>query len=164
MSAKDQLDQIKKIREATGAGVLDIKKAFEEAGGDETKTLELLRQRGSDKAEKISARRTCEGTVAFYLHTNHKIGALVKLSCETDFVAKNDEFQTLAKDLAMHVSAFAPEALRPEDIAGEQAAERALLTQAFLKDPAKTVGEVLTEKIHKMGENIQIAGFVRYEV
>ena len=161
------MEQIKKIREATGAGILDVKKAFEEARGDEAKTLELLRKRGQDKAAKKSGRETGEGIIAVYLHSNHKIGALVKLTCETDFVARNEEFKEFGKDLAMHVSAFAPLALRPEEITGEaaaQAQELALLSQAFLKDPSKTVSEVLTEKIHKMGENIQIGGFVRYEV
>ena len=158
------LDQIKKIREETGAGILDIKKAWDEAGGDEVKTRELLKKRGADKAAKKSDRMTREGTVGIYLHSNQKIGAMVKLTCETDFVAKNDEFRELAKDLAMHVSAFAPQALKPEDLPSEAAAEMAFLTQAFLKDPAKTVSEVLTEKIHKMGENIQIAEFARFEV
>ncbi len=158
------MEQIKKIREATGAGILDIKKAFDEAGGDETKTLELLKKRGADKAAKKSDRETGEGTVAVYLHSNQKIGAMVKLSCETDFVAKNDEFRELAKDLAMHVSAFAPVRLKTEELGEGEGAELAFLAQPFLKDPSKTVADVLTEKIHKMGENIQIADFTRYEV
>jgi elongation factor Ts len=167
MSAQEKIDQIKKLREMTGAGILDVKAAFEEAGGDEGKTLELLHKRGADRAAKKSERVTSEGIIAVYRHANHKIGAMVKLTCETDFVARNEEFREFGKDLAMHVSAFAPLALRPEEISGVaagQAEELALLTQAFLKDPSKSVSEVLTEKIHKIGENIQIGGFVRYEV
>lgn len=191
------MEQIKRLREQTGAGVVDIKKALEEARGDEAQAIEVLHRRGQDKALKKSDREAREGIVASYIHSNQKIGTLVKLYCETDFVARNEEFQTLGRDIAMHVAALAPQYVRPEDVPteavekeravwGEQLRnegkpeamferimagkeekfrrENALLTQAFVKDPTKTVGELVTEKIHKIGENIQVGGFVRYEM
>lgn len=192
-----QLEMIKSLRERTGAGIVDVKKAFDEAGGDEAKALEILKKRGQDKAQKKGDRETHEGVVVSYVHSNKKIGAMVKLYCETDFVGRNEEFQELGRDIAMHVSASAPRYIKPEDMpaeevekekaiwreqlqaegkdeklieqimAGKEAkfrAESALLTQPFVKDGDKTVGELITEKIHKIGENIQIGGFVRYEM
>lgn len=188
---------IKSLRERTGAGIVDVKKAFDEAGGDEAKALELLKKRGQDKANKKGDRETHEGIVVSYVHSNKKIGAMVKLYCETDFVGRNEEFQELGRDIAMHVSASAPRYIKPEDMPAEEVekekviwreqlqaegkgeklieqimagketkfrAESALLTQPFVKDGDKTVGELITEKIHKIGENIQIGGFVRYEM
>lgn len=192
-----QMEQIKALRERTGAGIVDVKKALDEAGFDEAKAIEILRKRGQDKAMKKSDRETHEGIVVSYVHSNGRIGALVKLYCETDFVARNEEFQELGRDIAMHVAASAPQCVKPEEVTAEvvekekllwreQLAQEgkptelidkimagkeekfrndlALLTQAFVKDPAKTVGELLTEKIHKIGENIQVGSFVRYEL
>lgn len=191
------LDQVKQLREKTGAGVVDAKKALDEANGNEEKALELLRQRGQAKALKKSDREAKEGVVEMYLHSNKRIASMVKLYCETDFVARNEEFQELARDLAMHVAAVSPRVLRPEDVssdlvekekaiwveqlknegkpeamlekimAGKEKKfreESALLTQPFVKDPSKTVGELITEKIGKIGENIQVGDFVRYEL
>jgi elongation factor Ts len=192
-----QMEQIKALREKTGAGIVDVKKALEEAGFDEAKAIEILRKRGQDKAMKKSDRETHEGIVVSYVHSNGRIGSLVKLYCETDFVARNEEFQELGRDIAMHVAASAPAYLKPEDVP-EEAVEKekgiwreqlaaegkpadmlekimagkegkfrneiALLTQPFVKDPSKTVGELLTEKIHKIGENIQVGSFIRYEM
>jgi len=191
------MEQIKALREKTGAGIVDVKKAYDEAGGDEAKALEILKKRGQDKATKKGDRETHEGIVTSYVHSNNRIGALVKLYCETDFVARNEEFQELGRDIAMHITAAAPAYVKPEEVPQElidkekeawreQLAqegktgdmvekilsgkeekfrtENALLTQSFVKDPSKTVQELLTEKIHKIGENIQIGGFVRFEV
>ncbi len=192
-----QMEQIKALREKTGAGIVDVKKALDEAGFDDTLAIEILRKRGQDKAMKKSDRETHEGMVISYVHSNGRIGVLVKLYCETDFVARNEEFLEFGRDIAMHIAASAPQFVKPEEVPAEavskeqeiwqaQLAEEgkpadlmekimagketkfrndiALLTQSFVKDPTKTVGELLTEKIHKIGENIQVGGFVRYEM
>lgn len=192
-----QMEQIKALREKTGAGIVDVKKALDEASFDEEKAIEILRKRGQDKAMKKSDRETKEGVVVSYVHSNGRVGALVKLYCETDFVARNEEFQALGKDIAMHVVASSPQYVKPEEVPGEMIEkeraiwreqlssegkkaellekimlgkeekyrhDNALLTQSFVKDPSKTVGELLTEKIHKIGENIQVGSFVRYEL
>lgn len=143
---------IKELREKTGAGVVDAKKAFDEAGGDMEKALEALRKRGQEKASKKTDRETSEGMIAMYLHPNKKVGSMVKLLCETDFVGRNDEFQDLARDIAMHVVA-----MNPESVA-------ILLEQPFVKDPEKTVQDLIAETVGKMGENIQVGDFVRYEL
>lgn len=191
------MEQVKMLRERTGAGVVDVKKALDEAKGDEEQAIILLRKRGQSKAQGKSDREAHEGIVISYIHSNNRIGVLLKLYCETDFVAINDEFLSLGHDIAMHIAAVAPQYVKPEevpeelvkkerDIWKEQLAkenkpqemmekimmgketkfrnENALLTQVFIKDGTKTVGELLTEKIHKIGENIQIGGFVRYEI
>jgi len=191
------LDLIKKIREKTGAGVVQVKKALDEAKGNEEKAIEILRAQGAGKALKKADRETKEGVVVSYIHSNNKVGALVKLFCETDFVARNEQFQELAKDIAMHITAMNPAVIKPEEISvdlvekekniwQQQLAqegkptemiakimegkekkfreESALLTQAFVKDPSMTINDLLTEKINKIGENIQIGEFVRYEL
>lgn len=192
-----QMEQIKALREKTGAGIVDVKKALDEAGFDDAKAIEILRKRGQDKAMKKSDRETHEGMVASYVHSNGRIGVLVRLYCETDFVARNEEFQELGRDIAMHIAASAPQYVKGEDVPAELVAKEqeiwreqlakegkpaellekimagkeekfrndiSLLTQSFVKDGEKTVGELLTEKIHKIGENIQVGGFVRYEL
>lgn len=192
-----QMEQIKALREKTGAGIVDVKKALDEAGFDDTLAIEILRKRGQDKAMKKSDRETHEGMVISYVHSNGRIGVLVKLYCETDFVARNEEFLEFGRDIAMHIAASAPQFVKPEEVPTEAVAKEqeiwraqlaeegkpadlmekimagketkfrndiALLTQSFVKDPTKTVGELLTEKIHKIGENIQVGGFVRYEM
>ncbi len=192
-----QMEKIKALREKTGAGIVDVKKALDEAGFDESKAIEILRKRGQDKAMKKSDRETHEGKIFSYVHSNGRVGALVKLYCETDFVARNEEFETLGRDIAMHVTASIPQYVKPEDVPTELVAKEeviwreqlakegktpelidkillgkeqklrsdmALLTQPFVKDSEKTVGELLTEKIHKIGENIQVGSFVRFEL
>lgn len=192
-----QMEQIKALREKTGAGIVDVKKAFDEANGDEVKAIEILRKRGQDKALKKGDRETHEGVVVSYIHSNSRVGALVKLYCETDFVARNEEFKELAHDIAMQVVASAPQYLHPEDVPTEAVEkekeiwaaqlakegkpaemlekimggkeqkfrnEISLLAQPFVKDPSKTIEALITEKIHKIGENIQIGAFVRYQM
>jgi len=188
---------IKKIREQTGAGMVDIKKALDEAKGDEAEALKILRKQGIAKADKKGGREAKEGRVASYVHTNGKVAALVKVLCETDFVARNEDFQELIQDIAMQVVAMDPLVVKPEevpsDLVAEQKevwkeevkqtgkpeeiaqkiiegkekkfrAERALLTQSFIKDQERTVEEVLKEKISTIGENIVISEFVRLEI
>jgi len=191
------LEQIKKLREKTGAGIVEVKKALEEAGDDQEKAIEILRKKGQDKALKKSDREAKEGIVGYYVHSNGKVAAMVKVFCETDFVARNEEFQNFAKDVAMHITAMDPQYLSPEDVAedavtkekeiwAEQLAtegkpqdivekilegkekkfreEVALLTQAFVKNPDVTVGQLLTDTIAKIGENVQLGEFVRFEL
>jgi elongation factor Ts len=191
------MEQVKKLREQTGAGVVDVKKALDEANGDTEKAREILKKKGQDKALKKNDREASEGVIGNYIHSNKKVGVMVKLLCETDFVAKNEEFQELSRDIAMHIAAMNPECLRPEEIPGEviekereiwkeQLAgegkseeiltnilqgkekkfreERALLTQVFVKNPDITIEQLVTEKIAKVGEKIQIGEFVRYEL
>ena len=146
------LDKIKNLREKTGAGMVEIKKALETAGGDEIRALEILRTRGQEKAAKKSDRVAGEGVIVSYIHANGKIGAMVKLMCETDFVARNEDFKSLARDVAMHVVA-----MNPEDVS-------ALLAQPFVKDPEITVGDLIIQNISKIGENIQVGEFLRMEI
>lgn len=192
-----QMEQVKALREKTGAGIVDVKKALDEAGFDEVKAMELLRIRGQDKAMKKGDRETHEGIVVSYIHSNGRIGSMVKLYCETDFVARTEEFQELGRDIAMHVAASAPLYVKPQEVSTESVTQEkalwreqlahenkpaalldkillgkeekfrsdlALLTQPFVKDPSKTVGALLAEKIHKMSENIQVGSFIRYEL
>jgi elongation factor Ts len=191
------LEKIKRIREITGAGMVIIKEALEESGGDEEKAIEILRKKGQDKALKKSGRETREGLVVSYVHSNNRIGVLCKLFCETDFVALNAEFQEMGKDIAMHIAAMDPKFLKPEDVPGELVEkekeiwraqlknegkpeaiwdkimvgkedkfrkEQSLLTQAFVKEPKITVESLIKEKIGKIGENIQVGEFVRFEL
>lgn len=160
------LEQIKKLREMTGAGIVEVKKALEEAGGDESKAAEILKERSREKAGKKIGRIASEGVVVSYVHSNNKVGAMVKLFCETDFVARNEEFKSLASDIAMHIAAASPQYLKVEDAPdGVEAQEDlALLSQPFVKNPEITIGELITEKAGKMGENIQIGEFVRFEL
>jgi len=191
------LEQIKNLREKTGAGIVEVKKALQEAKGDEEKAITILRKRGQEKAVKKSERSAKEGVVASYIHSNGKVGAIVKLFCETDFVARNEEFKELARDLAMHITASNPKYLKPDQVPGkviekekeiwvaqlEQEGkpkniipkalegkekkfreESALLTQPFVKNPDLTVGELVAEKIGKIGENIQVGEFSRFEL
>ncbi len=191
------LEQIKNLRERTGAGIVDVKKALEEAGGDESKAIDILRKRGKEKALKKSDRTAAEGAIASYIHSNAKVGAIVKLLCETDFVARNEEFRALAQDIAMHITASNPKYVRPEDVPqalvdkekeiwieqlkGEGKPEAimekilegkekkfreeiSLLAQPFVKNPDQTVGELIAEKIGKIGENIQVGEFARLEL
>lgn len=192
-----QLELIKSLRERTGAGIVDVKKALDEAVGDEAKAIDILRKRGQDKAMKKGDRDTHEGVVVSYVHGNDRVGVMLKLYCETDFVARNEEFKALAHDIAMHIAALAPTCVSPEEVSSDTLAheqsiwkeqlatekkppeilekilagkekkfreETALLSQSFVKDPEKTVKDIITEAIHKVGENIQIGGFTRYEI
>lgn len=192
-----QIEKIKRIRENTAAGVMDVKRALEESGGDVEGARGLLDERGQAVAWEKSDRETTEGLIEAYVHFNGRVGALVEVGCETDFVARTREFKEFARDVALHVASMRPVCVTPEDIPegalveqrekiAEEAAElgkpeniterivegriekwvraQALLTQGYVKDPEKTVGGLLRELVGKVGENVVIRRFTRYEL
>ena len=140
-------EAVKALRDKTGVSMMECKKALEEAGGDEAKALALLSARAAATVGKKAGRTLAAGTVASYVHTTAQVGALVLLSCETDFVSKNEEFTLLARDIAMHVSA-----MRPADVTE-------LLSQQFIKDPSKTITDLISAATQKFGERIEISDF-----
>lgn len=142
---------IKELREKTRAGVMDVKQALEESNGDVAKAEEWLKQKGLASAAKKGDRETSQGLIASYIH-NGRIGALVEVNCETDFVAKTEDFQELANNVAMQVAAMDPENVE------------ALLEQEFIKDPSHTIADLVKGAIAKLGENINIGRFTRYEL
>ena len=188
---------VKELREISGAGMMDCKKALSEASGNLDKAMDILRKSGIAKAQKKSGRSTKEGMIYSYIHPGSKLGVLIEINCETDFVAKTDDFTNLSKDLAMHIAASAPISVKREDISldvlererdiySEQARqsgkpeniidkmiegrinkfyqENVLLEQAFVKDPDKTVQDIITDVIAKLGENIVVSRFVRFQL
>ncbi len=167
------LDTIKELRELTGCGVIDCKKALEKAGGDINKAKELLREKGLQMAMKKADRAAKEGRIEAYIHNGSKIGVLLEVNCETDFVARNEDFIRFSKDVAMHIAAMAPKYLKKEDVtadilAGEDLAVFAktncLLDQPFVKEPSKSIQDLLNELIAKIGENIVVGRFSRYKI
>jgi elongation factor Ts len=160
-------EQIKELREATGAGVMDCKRALDEAGGDMKKAVEIIREKGIAAAAKRSDRETRQGVVESYIHGGGRIGVLVELNCETDFVANTPDFRGLARDIAMQIAAMAPLVVAVEDRRPEMEgtdAEVALLAQPFIKDPSRTIGDLVRDVIAKTGENVRVSRFVRYEL
>ena len=192
---------VKALREKTGAGMMECKKALIEANGNEERANEILRERGLASAKKKEGRVAAEGVVGSYIHMGGKVGVLVEVNCETDFVARGDEFQQLVKDIAMHIAAAEPRYVsrdevttdvldKEREIARAQARndpknankpdqvidkivegrlnkfyeEFVLLDQPFIKEPAQTVGEMVTEKVAKTGEKITIRRFARYKM
>ena len=192
---------VKSLREKTGAGMMECKNALTEANGSEEQAIEILRKRGLASARKKEGRIAAEGAVGSYIHMGGKVGVLVEVNCETDFVARGEEFQQLIKDVAMHVAAAEPRYVSREEVPADaldkereiahaqakndpknaskpdQVIERivegrlnkfyeeaVLMDQPFVKDPAKTVGELVTEKIAKTGERITIRRFTRYKM
>ena len=180
---------VKELRQRTGAGIMDCKNALEEAGGDLEKAVELLRKRGKEIAAKKSTRKASEGIVYSYIHPPGKVGTIIELNCETDFVAKNERFLNLAKDLAMHmnIEEVPPELLQKQkEIYLEQAraekedearvnqivedkinrffAENCLMSQPFIKDPDKTIKDLIEENVAVLGENIVLRRYVRFSV
>ena len=192
---------VKALREKTGAGMMECKKALQEADGNEEQAVEILRKRGMATAGKKAGRVAAEGAVGSYIHMGGKVGVLVEVNCETDFVARTEEFQALVKDIAMHVAAAEPRYVSREEVPGEvldkereisraqaqndpknankpeQVVEKivegrlnkfyeeaVLIDQPFVKDPAKTIGDLLTEKIAATGEKITVRRFTRYKM
>ena len=146
---------------------MDAKKALEEAGGNFDKAKELLRERGVAAAAKRSDRQTGQGIVEAYIHGQGRIGAIVELQCETDFVARTDAFKALARDVAMQVAAMSPLALTPEEVPADAPGtkeENALLTQAFIKDGKKSIADLVQDVIATTGENVRVARFSRFEI
>lgn len=148
----NDLKTLKKLREETGAGVMAVKKALEEAGGDLAQAREILKEAGVAKAEKKSARQAADGRVFSYVHATGKIGSLVELFCETDFVARTPDFQNLGKELTLQVAATAPQ--NPDD----------LLSQEYIRDSSKKVSDLLTETVAKVGENIKLGRLARFQI
>ncbi|MCP4213283.1 MAG: elongation factor Ts [bacterium] len=188
---------VKKLREQTGIGILECKKAVAEAGNDLEKAGELLRKKGFAKAKSKASRATNQGAIGSYIHTNGRIGVLLELGCETDFVAKNEDFLQLRKDICMQIAAMNPKYVsekeipaeildKEKDIYREQMknsgkpekiiesivegklkkfySEVCLIHQAFFKEDKKSIDDIIAEKIHKLGENIIVKRFIRYEV
>ena len=188
---------VKELRERTGAGMMDCKKALTETDGNTEKAIAYLREKGLAAAAKKAGRIATEGIIETYIHAGGRIGVILELNCETDFVAKTDEFKDLAKDIAMHIAAAKPEYLsseevpaeiienernilraqslnegKPEKIVDKMVEGRVakfykdvcLVEQPFVKDPDKTISQLITEKVAKIGENISVRRFVRYEL
>ncbi|HEX8735987.1 MAG TPA: translation elongation factor Ts, partial [Pyrinomonadaceae bacterium] len=192
---------VKSLREKSGAGMIDCKNALVEASGDENAAMEILRKKGMATASKKAGRVTAEGAVGSYIHMGGKVGVLVEINCESDFVARGEEFQQLVKDVAMHIAAVDPRyvnreevpadvlqkereilmeqlkndpknASKPEDVLNKIIEgrlnkfyeESVLLDQPFVKDPSKTIGELVTEKISSIKENISVRRFARFKM
>jgi elongation factor Ts len=195
MAGASQL--VKELREKTGAGILDCQKALQESGDDIEKAIDYLRQKGLAAAQKKSGRETNQGLIHAYIHMGGKIGVLIEVNCETDFVARNEEFKAFVNDLALQVAAAKPSYVKrediPKDIVDKERAiyegqakemgkppaawpkivdgklekfyqESCLMEQAFIKDPAVMVKDLLAQKIAKIGENMNIRRFTRYQL
>lgn len=160
------LDTIKKLREATGMGIGDCKKAITEAGGDYNKAIEVLKVRGAEILAKKSETRTAkQGLIDTYVHFSQGMAAMVEVNCETDFVAKDEVFGKFVKDVVTHIAAVAPKYISEDDMPEDETAgkkEVCLLCQPFVKDPKKTIGEYLNEIGGKFREKIVISRFTRY--
>jgi elongation factor Ts len=190
-------DAIKELRQRTGVGVMDCKKALAESGGNVDEAIDVLRKKGLAKAAKRAGRATAEGLIAAYIHPGGKIGVLVDVNCETDFVARTEDFQNLSKEIAMHIAAMNPIAISREDVPPEdiekekeilraEAAtsgkpekvldkivegklekffkEQCLLEQAYIKNPDITVKDFIYDNVAKLGENISVRRFARYQL
>jgi elongation factor Ts len=170
--------QVKELREKSGAGIMDCKRALEQTDGDVEKAIQLLKQQGLAKAEKKTGREASQGLIEPYIHGAGRIGAIVEVNCETDFVARTPDFRDLAHDLAMQVAATAPKYVSLDDVPeGEWAtlekeygsraqavAGAVLLEQPFIKDAKLTIRDLIRDRIAKLGENILVARFARFEV
>ncbi|RLT38542.1 MAG: translation elongation factor Ts [Chloroflexi bacterium] len=160
-------EDVKKLREETGAGVMDAKRALDETDGNFEKAKAVLRERGIAAAAKRAERETGQGIVESYIHNGGRIGVIVEVRCETDFVARTDGFRQLAKDIAMQVAAMNPMALTPEEVPAEHngtAEENALLTQNFIKDGSRTIQQLVQDVVATTGENVRVARFARFEL
>lgn len=161
------VDDIKALRGLTGAGVMDSKRALEEAGGDLKKAEDILRQQGIASAAKKANRETNQGLVESYIHSGGRIGAIVEVNCETDFVARTDDFRDLAHNLAMQIAAMSPSYVDAEQApegADVDEAQDCLLQQPFIRDPSKTVQDLVNETVGKLGENVRVRRFTRFSL
>jgi len=159
--------RVKKLRDHSGAGIMECRNALLEVHGDIEKALQILKERGLLKAKKKAHRTTTEGLIEAYIHTGGCIGAMVEVNCETDFVARTDEFKELAHHLAMQVAAIPPKFILKEEVpegADIEPQTACLLLQPYIKDPVKTVQDIITETIAKVGENIKVSRFARFEL
>jgi len=160
-------EQIKTLREKTGAGVMDCKKALTEANGNLEEAIGIIIKRGLSIANKKVDRATSQGLIETYVHAGGKLGVMVEVNCETDFVARTDEFKTLAHDIALQIAAMSPVYISVDEVHTEADVEKekvCLLLQPCIKDPTKTIQDMVTQTIAKTGENIKINRFVRFEL
>jgi len=158
---------VKDLREKTGAGIMDCKKALLETKGDLEKAVEVLSHNGLIMASEKADRIADQGIIESYIHTGGQIGAIVEINCETDFVARTSEFKELAHDLALQIAAMSPQFVSSEEIPQGVDADfqkACLLLQPFIKDPSKTIQDIITETIAKVGENIKVRRFIRFEL
>lgn len=188
---------VKELRDKTGAGMMDCKEALKESGGDISKAIDFLRKKGLATAAKRAGRAMSEGTIQTYIHTGGKLGVMVEVNCETDFVAKNEDFVLFARNMAMHIAATNPVSISQQDVPQEVIdkemeiyrdqiramgkpeqmidkiaegklskffKENCLLNQAYVRDPNVTISDLINEQIAKIGENITIKRFVRFQV
>ena len=159
--------RIKELKEQCGAGIMECRKALLEAEGDMDKALQILKEKGLLKAEKKAKRATTQGLIEAYVHTGGRIGAMVEVNCETDFVARTDEFKELAHHLAMQVTAIPPQFISKEEVpegVDMELETDCLLFQPYIKSPDRTVQDIITETIAKVGENIRVKRFARFEL
>jgi elongation factor Ts len=159
---------VKQLRDKSQAGVMECRNALVDAAGDFNRAIEILKERGCARAAKKAERVTAQGMVECYVHIGGRIGAMVELNCETDFVARTEEFKRLAHDIAMQVAAMCPAFVNDEDIPAGTEIEAgevvALMSQPFIKDPGRTIKDLVVETIAKTGENIRVSRFSRFEV
>ncbi len=158
---------IKELRDQSGAGIMDCRGALVNTKGDMEKAQAILKEKGLLNAQAKSERTTGQGLVEAYIHTAGRIGAMIEINCETDFVARTDEFKELAHSLAMQVAALSPKYLSEEEIpegADVEPQEACLLLQPYIKDPTRTIKDIIVETIAKVGENIRVRRFSRYEL
>jgi elongation factor Ts len=161
------VESIKELRERTGAGIMDCKRALQESNGDLAKAEEILRERGVASAAKKASRATNQGVVESYIHSGGRIGAIVEVNCETDFVARTPDFKELAHDLAMQVAAMSPLYVDDSEIPdGDEVdpQQACILQQPFIKDPSQTVQDLVNEAISKLGENVRVRRFARFSL
>jgi len=160
-------EDVKKLRDLTGAGMLDCKRALDETDGDLVKAKDILRQKGFEAMAKRAERSTSEGVIAHYIHHNHRIWALVELNCESDFVARTEDFRKLAKQIALQVAGANPLYVSPEEMtdgAEGDPKDVVLLLQPFVQDESRTIQDLVSETIGKTGENIRVRRFARFEL
>lgn len=161
------IEMVKELRGQSGAGIMECRSTLFEVEGDMAKALQVLKEKGLLKAEKKAERATTQGLVEAYVHTGGRIGAMVEVNCETDFVARTDEFKELAHNLAMQVAALSPQFIAKEEVpqgADIELQTACLLLQPYIKDPGKTVRDIIVETIAKVGENIKVSRFARFEL
>lgn len=164
---KISLELVKDLREQSGAGIMQCRNALDKTEGDREKALKFLKEQGLLKAKEKAERTTAEGLIEAYVHTGGRVGAMVELNCETDFVARTDEFKQLAHNIAMQVAAMNPRFIAEEDVpkgADIEPQAACLLRQPYIKDQELTIEDIITETIARVGENIKVSRFARFEL
>ena len=161
-------EAIRELREKTGAGVMDCRRALEESGGDLAKAIQVLQKQGLERAEKKSGRVARQGVVEAYIHAGGRIGAMVELNCETDFVARDDGFRQLAREIAMQIAATAPEYVSaedaPADLPDDEKKQKVLLLQGYIRNERQSMQDLIIERAARFGENVRVGRFTRFEL